>query len=259
MKRKKEGSISYFFMPLVFLLCTILIYVNVYMRAVDTMADNYKSSLDAANLSVTTVNLPRLLNGNVFSILGTTAEGKLSNKEKNAFNEKFTDWEEVLESNVGLTSSFAFRSGGTCGWAGCALSNGKMQVDRYTLYDFVLTEIDSSERYHYQVMRYEVKNITKHVVNPSITKTVVKDSHGNPAEVIRDKDGNIISSNAVAEGVTITGPTLHTEISFLARAPLELTNTSFGSDANNNADLNTFLSGNMRVKKTSTTSLETGE
>ena len=258
MKKKKEGSISYFFMPLVFLLCAILIYVNVYMRSVDTMADNYKSSLDAANLSVTTVNLPRLLNGNVFSILGTTSEGKLSDKEKNAFNEKFTDWEEVLENNVGLTSAFAF-SGGTCGWAGDFLSNGNMQIDRYTLYDFVLTEIDSSERYHYQVMRYEVKNITKHVTNPSITKTVVKDSHGNPAEVIRDKDGNIISSNAVAEGVTITGPTLHTEISFLAKAPLGLTNNSFSGDANNDADLNTFLSGNMRVKKTSTTSLETGE
>lgn len=257
MKRKKEGSISYFFMPMVFLLCAVLIYVNMYMRSVDTMSDNYKSSLDAANLSVTTVNLPRLLSGNVFSLLGDTSAGSLTDKETASFNEKFKDWEEVLQNNVGLTDEFAF-SGGTCGWAGDFLASGTVKVDRYSLYDFVLKEVDTSGNYHYYVICYETKDITKYTTNPQIRKTPLKDSSGNLAEVIRDKNGNVKSSTAVAEGVTITGPTLHTEVSFPAKAPLGLTDSSFGTNAAQDDKAKEFLSGNMRVKKTSTTSLETG-
>lgn len=256
MKKKKEGSMSYFFMPLVFILCTILIYVNVYMRSADTMSDNYKSSIDAANLSATTVNLSRFLNENEFSILETTTNGSLTADETKAFNDKFKDWEEVLQNNVGLTDNFAF-SGGTCGWAGNILASGTARVDRYSLYDLVLNNVDSEGRYHYNVVCYETKNVTKYTTNPQIKKTQVK-TNGRAAEIIRDKDGNIVSSNVTAEGVTITGPVLHTEVSFPIKAPLGLTNTAFSPDSYDNST-QTFISGNMRVKKSSTTSLETGD
>lgn len=258
---KKDGSISYFLVPLVFLLLVVLIYVNIYMRSADTMSENYKSSIDTANLSVTTVNLPELLSKNTFSITGhVTKQGAMSPEEYNAIAKTFVNWENVLMSNIGLKNDFSF-SGGTCGWAGSIMASGPARVDSFTLYDFVLDQVDGLGQYHYHVYKYKISDVNSYSSSPAVTKTLVNDPSGIPAEVVRDANGEVISTTANIDGLSITGPTLHTEVSFPVKAPLGLTNNMYGQKAGNqaNSDMKTFLNGNMRVMKSSTTALETGE
>lgn len=252
--KKKKGSISYFFMPFVFLLCLVLIIVTIYMRSVDTLADNYKASIDAANLSVTTFSLNDLLTNNILSISGKTySDNTLHQDEKTAVEDKFVEWEDALQKNMGLTDDFNF-SGGTCGWAGHNIASGAAKVDYWVLYDFALSGIDSSGNYIYTVWKYSIKDIDKKTLEPTITKTAVKDDYGNLAVVVKTPLGNDLSSNANIDGLHITGPTLKSKVSFPVKAPFGL--GKYRNKEEDTDNVSTFLNGNMVVSKTSTTSIE---
>lgn len=268
MNKKKSGSVVYFLTPMVAILIAILIYVNVYMRSVDTMVDNYKTSLDGANLAVTVIDSPEYTRSRTMTVLGDTSEGVLTTAEKSSFDETFTLWEDALTKNVGLTDTFEF-SGGTCGWAGNVLASGSVRIDEFALYDLAFSDYDhETGQTTYVVMKYTVENVEGYTTSPNVNKTQLTDSYGNAAIIIRDGNGNLVSTTAMAEGKLISGPTLHTEISFPVKAALGLVRMNNFVDDDKNVltdtdgtelseDVKTYINGDQRIVKSSTTSLKT--
>ena len=96
-KQKKNGSSVYIYIPIVFLLVWVLIYVSVYIRAADTLYENYKTSIDNANLSVTIANSDVLLHDGRLGIVALSDDGSVT--EMNAKEQK-------LENSLKVTKKY---------------------------------------------------------------------------------------------------------------------------------------------------------
>ena len=245
-KRKADGSSIYLIIPVLFLLIWILIYVNMYTRAADTVSDNFKTSLDAANLSVTLANTDVLLHRGRIGIVALSEEGSttISSEEIAKVRSLFRSYEKVLQSNVGLNDDFSF-SGGSCGWASNMLASGNLVIDEFIIYDIAPDDT---------VYAYKISGIGLYTETPTVTRSVA-------GSLTRDLSGKISGTTAkTPENTLVTDCTVYSKVSFPMSPPgiVNMTWVDY-SDARTDPDTADFLDGNKRVSRSSTTSLKTSD
>lgn len=248
-KQKKNGSSVYIYIPIVFLLVWVLIYVSVYIRAADTLYENYKTSIDNANLSVTIANSDVLLHDGRLGIVALSDDGSVTEmnaKEKAKVGKLFESYEKVLQSNVGLDESFTFK-GGTCGWAGDMLASGTAVIDTFVIYDIALDDT---------VYSYEISAVESYKTASEIQTKIKKRVAGS---VTRDSNGDVNSTTAkTPENTLVTDCTVYSKVSFPVKAS-SIANLSDGNMEGIDADSKDYLEGKMRVSTSSTTSLKTSD
>ena len=88
---KENGSSSlYLIIPVILILMVVIFNANMYIRAADTVDDNFKTSLDAANLAATVVNVEQMLETGEIRILGELTESTvLSDDERKMVQKRF--------------------------------------------------------------------------------------------------------------------------------------------------------------------------
>ena len=242
-KQKANGSSIYMYIPIIFLLIWILIFVNIYLRAADTVSDNYKTSLDAANLSITLVNTDVLLHKGRIGIVALSEEGSttnMTNAERNKVQSLFEIYERVLQSNIGLNNDFSFQ-GGTCGWASNILASGGLTIDDFIIYDIAPDDT---------IYAYRIYDVSNYTVSPSVSKNVA-------GKLTRDAGGNITGTNVrTPENILVTDCTLYTSISFPMEAP-GITRFPWVNYNTLEDGVKEFINGEKRASTSSTTSLKT--
>jgi len=251
---KQKGSSLYLMIPIILLFVMVLFYVNNYTRAADIVADNFKTSLDAANLSVTVVNVEKMVHVGSLTIIGEINESsELSDYETYIVRKRFETFEKTLQSNIGLKDDFSF-SGGTCGWAANQIVarkevNGKYEKGTLTIDSFVIYDIAGDTVY-----AYEISNVTQFINNDDIiiTKTIA----GSVSE--RNINNQVVSSTAFTkEGIMITTPTVFSEVSFLIEPPriVDFEWVDYSS-VESDPEIAEYIRGEKRVSRTSTTSIK---
>ena len=184
----------------------MLIYVSVYIRAADTLYENYKTSIDNANLSVTIANSDVLLHDGRLGIVALSDDGSVTEmnaKEKAKVGKLFESYEKVLQSNVGLDESFTFK-GGTCGWAGDMLASGTAVIDTFVIYDIAPDDT---------VYSYEISAVESYKTASEIQTKIKKRVAGS---VTRDSNGDVNSTTAkTPENTLVTDCTVYSKVSFL--------------------------------------------
>lgn len=245
-KCKAKGSSIYVLIPILFFLTWILIYVNIYMRAADTVSDNFKTSIDTANLSVTVANADVLLHKGRIGIVALSQDGddSLSNEEKYKVQTLFQSYEKALQSNVGLDNDFNFR-GGSCGWASNLMTSGTLTIDTFIIYDIAPDDT---------IYEYKITGVNKYKSSPTVSKSVA-------GTLLRNASGKIIGTTAkTPENILVTDCTVYSSVSFPVRAPgiasMDWVNYT---DVRSDAEMAEFIDGNKRVSKSSTTSLKTSD
>ena len=170
-QRKAKGSGLYLLICMILILFMLLLFFNIYRRSINTLADNLKASVDAANLAATTVDVNYLQNTNNIDnveddelhIVGCANSGPiLTEEEKDVVTKRFISYQMALMNNVGLNNDYFF-SGGTCGWAANILTNNGLTITEFRIYEIVDDK----------VIIYKVKgDITSSTNNPEIIKNV---------------------------------------------------------------------------------------
>ena len=235
---KARGSSIYLYVSMLLLIMVCMLYLNTYTRAADIVSDNIKSSLDAANLAASTINMETFLNDfKNFEITGYASAGPMSAEENIQVTKRFIAYEKALEDNVGLTNSFAFK-GGTCGWAADFISNGGLQIDRFIVYD-VIGGTDGDT-----IVAYDISNaVTSYTENPVFSKYVVG-KIGDPLTVTPD-------------GEPVGCPTIYSKVSFPLKSAT-LFQSSFFTDTKKitSQDDKDYANGDKRVSRSSTTGIK---
>lgn len=248
---KQNASSVSIFVPVVILLIAILFCTNNYMRAADIVADNFKTSLDAANLATTVVNVEKMVHEGSLSIIGEIQDNtNLSSYETYIVQKRFVTYEKTLQSNIGLTDGFSFQ-GGTCGWAAGQIvatknengvnKKGTLIIDSFIIYDITETN----------VYAYEVTNVTDYTETPAINKTLA-------GTVTRDSGGKVVSTTAFTpEGIEVVTPTVYSKVSFPI-APPKIVHFEWVdySSVKSNPEVAEYINGDKWVSKTSTTSIK---
>ena len=244
---KENGSSSlYFIIPVVLILMVVIFNANMYIRAADTVDDNFKTSLDAANLAATIVNMEQMLNTGEIRILGPITDNTtLSADEKTMVQKRFVTFEKALMSNVGLKSDADFTfSGGTCGWSAGMLASGSLIIDEFTIYELTETK----------VYAYTISNITGYTETPTVYKILCNGT-------ITRTNGKVTGSTVyAADGTLITDPTIYSKVSFPVEPP-GFINVNFVdmSTVTPGSEIDQFIKGTKRVSKDSVTSLKIGK
>lgn len=248
---KAEGSSIYIFIPMVFLFTVIFFYLNVYMRAADTVSDNLKSSLDSSTLSATIVNMDQLITDGKLQINGyatasatwnpqvyTDTDGKTWT-EQSIMIQRFISFEKSLQSNVGLKDDFSFQ-GGTCGWAADFIGDNK-NAKRFAIDSFIVYDIVDNN-----VVSYSISNVSAYTARPVITKAVV-------GSVTKGPNNKVITSTAkTPENVVIKEPTIYAKVSFpVKEASIFADPTWVGPELASQSSSRSF-----RVSKSSTTKIK---
>lgn len=246
-RRKTDGSSVYVYIPIVFLIVWILIYVSLYLRAMETLSSNYKTSIDTANLSITVANSDVLLHEGRLGIVACSEDGSISDmtaNEKAKVGKLFESYEKTLQSNIGLDDTFTFK-GGTCGWAGDMLASGTVVIDMFIIYDIAPDNT---------VYEYKIDNIGSYTSASGVQEKIKKRVAGT---VTTDADGNVTASSIrTPERTLITDCTVYSKVSFPVKAP-GIVNLDHGDEEGIDADSKDFIDGKMRVSTSSTTSLKT--
>jgi len=251
LKQKEQGSSLYLMIPSILLIIVILILMNTYLRAADVVEDNFKTSLDAATLAATVVDLDWLVQEDKISIIGETSDSTiLASDEENMVRKRFATFEKTLQSNIGLREDFTFE-GGTCGWAANLLvANkivdglevpGSLIIDSFIIYEIVNTNVYS----------YTVSNITEYTSLPIVNKSLV-------GTVTKDTNNNILTSTATTpEGTPIMCPTIYATASFPIEPPgfANLDWVDYES-VTGDEEIANFVKGGKYVSRSSTTGLK---
>lgn len=237
MLSKSRASSIYLYIPMIMLIMICMIYINTYTRAADTVSDNLKGSIDAANLAASTINMEAFLNDfNNFEITGCASTGAMTEEEIFQATKRFITYEKALQDNVGLTDSFSFQ-GGTCGWAANFISSGNMRIDRFIVYDVI------GGRNGNTIVAYDMNHaVTSYTESPVFTKYIV---------------GRIGDSQTVTPGGNIVDcPTIYSEVSF----PLQSAGMFRSSFFTNPEQINSqedvdYINGRKRVSRSSVTGI----
>lgn len=245
-KKKADGSSVYMFIPIVFLFIWILMYVNIYMRATDTVSDNYNTSIDAANLTITVANSDVLLHKGRLGIVALSSDGSvtdMNSAEKEKVGKLFESYERSLQSNVGLNDSFQF-SGGTCGWAANFISSDSAVIDTFLIYDVAPDDT---------IYVYEISDVKGYLSAKKAEDKVTKRVAGH---ITRDSAKKITGSSArTPENTLITDCTVYSKVSFPVKTP-GIANLGYVKEEDIDADAKDFMDSKMRVSSSATTSLK---
>lgn len=247
-KRKADGSSIYIYIPMVFLLICVLIHINLYLRVADTLYENYKTSIDAANLSITVSNNDALLHDGRLGIVACSTDGsttEMNTSEETRVGKLFESYEKTLQSNIGLDNTFAFK-GGTCGWAGNIVTSGTVEIDMFLIYDIAPDNT---------VYAYEINNVKSYQSASAIQTKIKKRVAG---KVTKDAEGNVTGTTVrTPENTLVTDCTVYSKVSFPVKAS-DIASLNDGKMDENDADNQEYLDGKMRVSTSATTSLKTG-
>lgn len=246
-KRKADGSCVYLYIPIMFLIIWVLIYVTIYLRAMDVVSSNYKTSIDNANLAVTVANSDVLLHKGRVGIVACSETGSttlMNHDEVTKVSKLFESYEKVLQSNIGLDDTFTFK-GGTCGWAGDMLASGTVKIDVFQIYDIAPDNT---------VYMYEITDVSSHLTASAVQGKIKKSVAGT---ITKDADGNVISTSVrTPENTLVTDCTIYSKVSFPVKAS-GIANLEDGNIEGIDADSKNYIEGKMRVSSSSTTSLKT--
>ena len=196
---KSEGSSIYIWMPIIFIIMFLMLYLGLYSRSANIVSDNLKTSLDTATLAATTVDINGFLETNLLGFIGNvTDDVTITDKERSEVLKKYTIFQTALMENIGLDNEFNFK-GGTCGWAGDFISSGPLKLDSFTIYEVI----------NNHVYAYEINDIGAKNISPAITKS----SCGNVG-IAKTKE--FISSDGRKITKEITQPIILAKVEFPA-------------------------------------------
>ncbi len=206
--KKNRGSSIYILSSIFLLILLFLFSASFYLRAVDTVADNFKTSLDTATLSATVVDLDSWeATHNNFKIIASAKDGALTSKERQEVIKLFKVYQQSLEDNVGLTKDFNFK-GGTCGWALHVIAKEKT----FRIEDFKIYQNVDSRVYEYSISG-PLKEETQY---PTISKQYIGEL-GSTAKT------PLVTENGKAVQKVIEYPSIYSATSFDIASPEFLT------------------------------------
>lgn len=226
------------------MICILIIFfmLTFYLKCIETVNLNLKDDADMATMAAATIDLDQYGTDhkNLYCVSSSSSfsNAALSNEEKTAFKNHFTEYADNLVTTMGLNENGFDKNGsGNISWAVNALGAKNFKLSVFEIYDY--------NRVNNKWIRYSVQNINPNILysrsldDSAITKTILSSS-----DVSKDPVTNktiLTTSNGKKITATYNVPTVHAVFSFTLKLPIFLGNEGFfDSETTKNLSVNSI-------------------